>query len=302
MYEDLAFRKFTTRSEADKAINSLKGILVGINLDGKINEAEIKELRAWCSKHEELVNRNPFKELMQVIQQGTTDDLEEVDWIEDLLWLCDQYGQDNIYYNSTTADLQVLQGICHGILSDAYVNADEVKALRNWLEEHKHLNSYYPYDEISSLVSSVLADGVIDTQERIRLTAYFKEFVNLTDDQLTQKIALDTADITVSGICTNNPDISFDGKTFCLTGLFNRGTRQEAAEAISNIGGIVVKTVSKKTDYLIIGESGNPCWAFACYGRKVEQAITLRKKGSRVALIHEYDFWDTYEDTHYANR
>lgn len=35
----------------------------------------------------------------------------------------------------------------------------------------------------------------------------------------------------------------------------------------------------------------NPCWAYACYGRKVEQAIGLRKAGSQLLLVHEADFW-----------
>lgn len=295
-YENLSFRQFTTRSEADKAINSLKGILLGINMDGHIRPSEVRELQGWCTKHYDLINRNPFKELMQVINAALEEDLNEVDWIEDLLWLCQQYQQDSIYYDLATADLQTLQGICHGILSDGYVHDQEVKALDAWLEQHEHLNSYYPYDEIYSLITSVLADGKIDEQERVRLLAYFNEFVKLTDQELTQKIGQEISSVKVSGICTSNPNINFEGSTFCLTGAFSRSTRKEAEAAVTRLGASVSKDVSKKTDYLIIGESGNPCWAFACYGRKVEKAIMMRKEGSRVALVHEFDFWDAIED------
>lgn len=169
-YENLAFRLFTSRSEADKAINSLKGILIGINLDGTINTSEIKELQSWCKKYNELVNRNPFKELMQVINEALSNDLSDVEWVEDLLWLLEKYERDSIYYDAATADLQTLQGICHGILSDGVVNDAEVMALDSWLEQHEHLNSYYPYDEIYSLITSVLSDGKVDEQERTRLS------------------------------------------------------------------------------------------------------------------------------------
>jgi hypothetical protein len=59
---------------------------------------------------------------------------------------------------------------------------------------------------------------------------------------------------------------------------------------------MVASSVSSKVDYLIIGADGNPCWAYACYGRKVEMAVQLRKQGSRLQLIHEHDFHDAIAD------
>jgi len=50
------------------------------------------------------------------------------------------------------------------------------------------------------------------------------------------------------------------------------------------------------TDYLVLGTDGNPCWAFACYGRKVEKVIQLRKEGHKIILLHENDFWDAIKD------
>lgn len=49
---------------------------------------------------------------------------------------------------------------------------------------------------------------------------------------------------------------------------------------------------SKKVDYLVIGAEGNPCWSYACYGRKVERAVELRKEGLRIMIVHERDFHD----------
>lgn len=67
-----------------------------------------------------------------------------------------------MFYDSATADLQILQEICHGILSDDVINDQEITALDTWLEDHTHLNYYYPYDEISSLSTSILSDGKVD--------------------------------------------------------------------------------------------------------------------------------------------
>ena len=52
----------------------------------------------------------------------------------------------------------------------------------------------------------------------------------------------------------------------------------------------------RKTNYLIVGNAGNPCWAYACYGRKIEEAVALRKEGAQVTIVNETDFWDAVDD------
>jgi hypothetical protein len=297
-YEETEYRKFTFKSEADKAINSLKGILLGINLDNEINEAELKEVENWSKEHYGFIDRYPFKELVTVIQ-GEIREYGALsnETVDDLLWVCSKFEHDNLYYDVATTDLQKLQGICHGILADGIVNDREVTELNKWLKEHEHLVSYYPYDEINSLISDVLSDGKIDEEERKRLLAYFNEFVNLSDQELTTKIENEITDITISGICTVDPQIEFQNKTFCFTGALQRASRSEISKEVERLGGRVTNSISKKTDYLIVGDNGNPCWAFACYGRKVEKAISLRKDGHNVSLIHEFDFWDFVEES-----
>ena len=42
--DDQTLKVYTAKAQADKAISSLKGILLGINLDSNVNEKEINEL------------------------------------------------------------------------------------------------------------------------------------------------------------------------------------------------------------------------------------------------------------------
>ncbi len=293
---ELEYRRFTSRSEADKALNSLRGLLIGIAMDGVVDDSELKELDQWCNKHSDLINRNPFREFMNTIQIALFDPENRNELIEDLTWLIQKYENDSIYYNAITAELQTLQGICHGILADGIIEDKEVIALDKWLDEHEFLASYYPYDEIRSLLTSILADGVIDEEERKRLFAYFNEFVNITDKKIASKVEEEIAGVEIQGVCTSDPDIEFKDKLFCFTGISKRGTREELADEITKLGGIFRTVISKKTDYLIVGDNDNPCWTFACYGRKVEKAIDLRKKGSQIQIIHEFDFGDFIED------
>ena len=49
-------------------------------------------------------------------------------------------------------------------------------------------------------------------------------------------------------------DHAFSGKTFVLTGSFPHYTRDQADDLIKERGGKVTGSVSKKTDYLLVGE------------------------------------------------
>ena len=64
-------------------------------------------------------------------------------------------------------------------------------------------------------------------------------------------------------------DTFFSGKTFVLTGELEQMTRTEAAERIREHGGNVTSSVSKKTDYVLVGS--NP-------GSKYDKAIELKVK------------------------
>lgn len=90
--------------------------------------------------------------------------------------------------------------------------------------------------------------------------------------------------------------MTFEGRRFVFTGASSRYSRAQFCSAVERLGGHVSESVSGKTDYLVIGADGNPCWAFACYGRKVEMAVTLRKQGARLLLVHENDFHDALND------
>lgn len=101
---------------------------------------------------------------------------------------------------------------------------------------------------------------------------------------------------SVDGICAICQEIDFDGTTFCFTGQSKRAKRKEIAEIIESLGGKFNNNVTKKTRYLIVGNDGNPCWAFSCYGRKIEEAVNRRKNGQTLTIVNEIDFWDIIDD------
>lgn len=182
----------------------------------------------------------------------------------------------------------------HGMLSDGILSNSELKQLNDWLNENDDLGGTYPFDEIYSLLLAAKEDGVISDDEKNMIKAFCLNFIdtresyNIHEDEVKRL----QAEYCTHGICAVCPDISFVDKTFCFTGASKRASRNEIASIIEDKGARYINGVSSKIDYLIIGGDGSPCWAFSCYGRKVEQAMNLRKNGHKIVIVHENDFWD----------
>lgn len=295
MHPDQAnYFKFTARSRLEKSINSLIGLVEGIAVDGAINRSEIAYLNRWLVEHDELKESHPYNELMPVVHHAIADGVLSHEERADILWLCEKLSSSE-YYTKTTTDLQRLHGIVGGIIADGVITEDELRGLSEWLDDHEHLRTCWPYDEVSSLITAVMAHKKIDEPMQKILNNFFSQFVQQVDDRSIHMPSIEETSVLI-GLCSVCPEIQFEGKKFCFTGSSKRFTRAELCAIVKSLGGEVVSSLSSTVSYLVIGAEGNPCWAYACYGRKVEQAVTLRKNGSRLVLIHENDFHDSVAD------
>lgn len=288
------YRQLASTAELHKSINMLRGMLKGIAASGFVSEAEATEFAHWCSLHAALRNRHPFSELLPVVEEALQDGKIDEEEKQDILWLCERVTGECDFYDDVTSSIQYLHGLIHGVLADGILTDQEIHELRDWLEENDFLKGTYPFEELYSLVCAVLADGIIADEERELLAAFMSEQIEFKDSYNLN--AADYAALrskySLQGICSVCPDIVFSGKTFVVTGESYRATRREIVSLIEAHGGKCRSTVTKNTDYLIVGNAGNPCWAFACYGRKIEEAIALRKAGVLVQIVNETDFWD----------
>ncbi|MCQ4143191.1 BRCT domain-containing protein [Vogesella sp. AC12] len=293
-YDHKSYLPFTGRSRLDKSINSLIGIVEGIAIDQEINAREVRFLQDWVSEHAELQGRHPYNELMPVVMAALEDGVLTADERDDILWLCNQLRSTG-YYDEVTADLQRLHALLGAILADGVITEAELRGLSAWMADHEHLKRCWPYDEIDSLIVTVMADKKIDEQEQKMLRSFFAEFIGFLDNTTIVSPMVEARG-EISGLCSVCPEVVFQGAKFCFTGASSRYKRTEIAEIVQGLGGEVVNDVSSRVDYLVIGADGNPCWAYACYGRKVEKAVQLRKKGAHILLVHENDFHDAVAD------
>lgn len=292
--QNKSIEKYTSKSKFEKSINTLIGIIEGIAIDSKITDDEIRFLEAWIDDHKIKADIHPFSEIFPVLENALSDCIITDDEKEDILWLCKKLTSAE-YFNEATADMQKLHAVLAAVASDGQISVEELKGISNWLRDHEHLKNCWPYDEVESLILGVLHDKIIEPAEHKLLLSFFSEFVAILDTKTIVNPAL-KVEKNIVGLCSVCPEILFQESVFCFTGTSHRYTRNEFEKLIQTLGGSNSSSVTKSVKYLLVGSGGNPNWAFACYGRKVEKAVELRKQGHKILIVHENDFYDAVED------
>ena len=87
-----------------------------------------------------------------------------------------------------------------------------------------------------------------------------------------------------------NPDSIFHGRIVVFTGTLSSMVRAEAQQIIINIGGFIGNSVTKDTDFLIVGQQDYRVVGDDGMSSKQEKAVKLIEKGSKLEIISEDDF------------
>jgi NAD-dependent DNA ligase len=285
-----SYDRFCTKGKLHRSVSMLYGIVDGITADGEVNAQELNLLMEWMDLHRPHQDLHPFNEFFPLLRDVLEDGILQENERKDILWLSNKVLQGELECAVKT-DMQILHGLIQGIVADGKISPEEIRHLQEWIDNRPHLRGIWPYDEIGSLIGRALNEGAMDPNEHAQVLAYLSGFCELTPAESPGEVRH-----TVTGICATCPDIQFQGRLFCVTGSITGYRRKEIEALISRAGGTPVSNVSRDLSYLIVGAQGNPCWAFACYGRKVEHAMQLRRSGSRIAIVHETDLIESLRE------
>ena len=144
-------------------------------------------------------------------------------------------------------------GIRHIGLENAKIITKNLKSLKNFISLSKKDN----FDNLINI------DGIGETQIN-SIKNFFKNSTNLHVLENLEKVLI------VKNAENQKTDGIFSNKTFMFTGKLSSMSRSEAKSLIEQNSGSIVSNVTKKLDYLIVGEKPT--------NRKIDAAKSLKVK------------------------
>ncbi len=88
----------------------------------------------------------------------------------------------------------------------------------------------------------------------------------------------------------HNPESIFYGKTVVFTGTLTSMVRAEAQQIIADIGGFNGNSVTKETDFLIVGQQDYRIVGEDNMSNKQEKAVKMIEKGAELEILSESEF------------
>ena len=199
-------------------------------------------------------------------------DIYNLEKYSDELYLLEGFGPkmlDNLYTSIKKSKENSLEKLLFA-LGIRQVGAKTAKILaRKYKTIDNLINA--TIDELTDIndIGEIIAKSIIEyfnKEENIKLINKLKEY-GVNTKYLDNR--------------SFDEDEFFQNKTFVLTGTLYEITRDKASNLIEDLGGKTSNSVSKKTDYVIVGENA---------GSKYEKAVKLN-----IQILNEEEFIDKIE-------
>lgn len=175
-------------------------------------------------------------------------------------------------YSDSTRKMQQLKLMIEESVADSKIETDEAMDILNFIESDEQLRNDPSISTLTDVLQKCLTDGYIDEEESNHL---MKVFNNAVDP-----------------VSKSNADIEFANKNFILSGDFGHGSKASVESLITAKGGMILKSVTKKCNYVVVGGQGSEAYAMGNYGTKVKKALDWQAKGIPVQIVSEEDLFN----------
>ncbi|WP_426221617.1 BRCT domain-containing protein [Pseudomonas sp. DWRC2-2] len=196
-----------------------------------------------------------------------------------------QEFEKSVFFHQARIDRRsadALIGITAGLTADGKINQLEAEFLKSWIENHLvHLEDPV-VNILYQRLADMLSDGVLDEDESIELLEILHQFAGLP-------VGAPQRTANVSSLPLNDPipELDWLDRVFLFTGVMAYGPRKDCESLVTERGGVIGNSVSKKVHFLVVGSIGNEQWLHSSYGTKIKKAVELRNSGVPIAIISE---------------
>lgn len=176
--------------------------------------------------------------------------------------------------------LNELIGLAHGLTADGVVSQPEAEYLQKWLVANIEVRSNPIAANLLARVNRMLADKCLDAEEARELFETLQKFSG-GDFELGEILKSTSLPLDQPA-----PAMRCADRKFCFTGTFAFGSRGECELAVADRGG-AAGSLTKTTDYLVIGVYATGSWKHSSFGNKIERALEMKAHGAPLAIVGE---------------
>lgn len=194
-------------------------------------------------------------------------------------WSLNRLNNDRLQ----SRQIDELIGLCRGLISDGSISRGEVEFLEKWLVANLAISHQPLIGTLYDRVREILSDGQVDSEECADL------FAALTNFTAEGSELGEAAKSTSLPLCNPAPALHFEGAAFCFTGTFSYAQRKHC-EYATVAKGASCGSLTKKTDFLVIGAYATESWKHSSFGNKIIKAAEMRAGGVPIAIVAE-DHW-----------
>lgn len=204
----------------------------------------------------------------------------------------DAHGQPRAlgFRSEAVAQRQIdeLIGLVKGVLADGAICQGEVEFLHGWLSANRQAADAWPARVLYPRIAAALADGHLDADEEREIM----ELLLSTVGGNTATLNGESSNSTALPLCAPAPQVVVAGQSFCFTGKFNSGTRSWCETRVVEFGGIPSTGITKKLNYLVVGDIGSRDWLHSTHGLKIKKAVDYRDAGVPLHIISEKHWYE----------
>jgi hypothetical protein len=179
--------------------------------------------------------------------------------------------------------LAEMMGLVRGVIADGHVTGDEAARLSEWARKQPDVIDRFPANLLARRLEKIYLDGKLDARERVHLEAILGQLAR-NPGGLGFPLATDLP------VDVPAPEVVFEGRTFVFAGEMAYGPHRTCAREVLELGGECDRTVSRRTDYVVLGSLSAGEWAQDTVGPVLDAVVRYRARGVSIAIISE-EWW-----------
>lgn len=254
------------------------GFLEGVAASGMIERGEVAPLMAECR---EFVTRIADPDADDILQDFEIEVLEH-ETITEMV----EVRSSSIDKACAKSALNRFLGYCRGIVCDNVITSEEAAGIVAAVQQRPELIETVGVREIYNTCRDAIADGIVTPDESLLICDAIARVVGDSYGDTGLSDVFGVANYEEHRLLSFPDEI--EGKLVVLTGTFQSSPRSNFELQLEEIGAEICKSVSGKTDYLIIGGTASRDWIEVNRGTKLRKAMELRLSGKGPLFVSEW--------------